>query len=184
MEDSAIIDLYWAREEAAITETDQKYGPYCRAIAYHILKSREDSDECVNDTWLRAWNAMPPERPTILSAFLGRITRNLSLDRYRQRHALRRGGELETIDLELGDLVSGGQSDGCIDAIATGEAISRFLHTCDQTARVIFLRRYWYADSIAEIAGRYHISESKVKSSLFRSRKKLRSYLEQEGIFL
>lgn len=184
MEDSAIIDLYWAREEAAIAESDRKYGSYCRAIAYHILKSREDSDECVNDTWLRAWNAMPPERPGILSAFLGRITRNLSLDRYRQRHALRRAGELETIDLELGDLVSGGQSDGCIDAIATGEAISRFLHTCDQTARVIFLRRYWYADSIAEIAGRYHISESKVKSSLFRSRKKLRSYLEQEGIFL
>lgn len=184
MEDNAIIALYWAREETAITETGRKYGPYCHAIAYHILKSQEDADECVNDTWLRAWNAMPPEKPNILSAFLGRITRNLSLDRYRQQHAAKRAGELEAIDLELNDCSGGAQPDDHIDAIATGEAISRFLHTCDQTTRVIFLRRYWYTDSIAEIAGRYHISESKVKSSLYRSRKKLRTYLEQEGIFL
>lgn len=183
MEDKAIIALYWDRDETAITETGQKYGPYCYAIAYHILKNREDSDECVNDTWLRAWNAMPPERPHILSAFLGRITRNLSLDRYRNQHAKKRAGELEAIDVELSSCTDGWQLDERIDVIATGEAISRFLHTCDKTARVIFLRRYWYADSIAEIAGRYHISESKVKSSLYRSRKKLRRYLEQEGIF-
>ncbi len=182
MEDEQIVALYWARDEAALTESDRKYGAYCQSIAWNVLRSREDADECVNDTWLRAWNAMPPEKPDILSAFLGRITRNLSLDRYRRLHAAKRGGGLEVIDLELDDCSAGPGLDSHLDAIATAEAISAFLRASDQTTRVIFLRRYWYADSIQEIARRYHISESKVKSLLYRSRKRLRRYLEEEGI--
>ena len=104
MEDEKIIELYWARDEAAIQETDLKYHPYCGAIAIRILEDREDAEECVNDTWLHAWNAIPPERPGILSAFLGRITRNLSIDRYRVKHASRRRSNLEAVDLELADL--------------------------------------------------------------------------------
>ncbi|MCC8064366.1 MAG: sigma-70 family RNA polymerase sigma factor [Clostridiales bacterium] len=182
MEDEQIVALYWARDEAALTESDRKYGAYCQSIAWNVLRSREDADECVNDTWLHAWNAMPPEKPDILSAFLGRITRNLSLDRYRRRHAAKRGGGLEAIDLELDDCSAGTGLDSHLDAIAVAEAITTFLRASDQATRVIFLRRYWYADSIPEIAQRYHISESKVKSLLYRSRKRLRRYLEEEGI--
>lgn len=182
MEDSAIIALYWDRDETAITATGEKYGAYCYAIAYHILKSPEDSDECVNDTWFRAWNAMPPQKPRVLSAFLGRITRNLSIDRYRQLHAAKRAGELEAVDLELDGCAPAFWADERIDAIATGEAISRFLRAISRDDRVIFLRRYWYVDSIAEIAARYRVSESRVKSSLHRSRARLRKYLEQEGV--
>jgi RNA polymerase sigma-70 factor (ECF subfamily) len=183
MDDAAIIDLYWKREESAIAATHEKYGAYCFAIAHRILTSREDADECVNDTWLRAWNAMPPERPNLLSAFLGRITRNLALDRYRASHAVRRGGALADIDLELEECADQRTPDQALDAMVTGQAISRFLEGCDQATRVVFLRRYWYADSIGDIAKRYHISESKVKSMLFRCRNKLRRYLEQEGIW-
>ncbi len=182
MEDEQIVALYWARDEAALTESDRKYGAYCQSIAWNVLRSREDADECVNDTWFHAWNAMPPERPDILSAFLGRITRNLSLDRYRRRHAAKRGGGLEAIDLELDDCSAGPGLDNHLDAIAVAEAITAFLRASDQVTRVIFLRRYWYADSIQKIAQRYHISESKVKSLLYRSRKRLRRYLEEEGI--
>lgn len=185
MTDNEILDLYWARDEQAISETDQKYGSYCRTIAWNILRSREDTEECVSDTWLKAWNAMPPKRPSILSSFLASITRNLSLDRYRAGQAKKRGGQLERVWEEL---------EGCADPqmelenqIALGELsrlLDRFLRQLSQRERLVFLRRYWYADPVAEIAHRCRMSEGAVKVSLHRTRNKLRKMLEQEGYTL
>ena len=179
MEDSQIIDLYWARLEQAIQETDTKYGGYCRAIAHNILKSMEDSEECVSDTWLRAWNAMPPQRPSVLSAFLGRITRNLSLDRYKAARAEKRGGSSD----ELSECVpAGGSVEQTMDERELGQAIDRFLRTIPEKQCSLFLRRYWYAESISQIAERYSLKENTVKSILFRTREQLRKFLQKEGV--
>lgn len=183
MDDSRIIDLYWCRDQEAIVQTEQKYGRYCRHIADNILSDRQDTEECLNDTWLRAWNSMPEERPGILSAFLGAITRNLSLDRYRRKYAKKRGeGETPYIFDELRDCAGGDEPAACVERMELAESIGRFLGEMTVRNRVIFVRRYWYMDSIADIAARARCSESRVKSSLFRSRKKLRAYLEQEGL--
>ncbi len=184
MDDETIITLYWARDEQAIAETDQKYRPYCHSIAYQILRDSQDSEECVNDTWLRAWGAMPPQKPSLLSSFLGRITRNLSLDRYRSYHAQKRSGELAAIDLELNQLSGHDPIQDFLDEDHLAGIISAVLRECSQAGRVIFLRRYWYMDSIRQIAERYHISEGQVKSSLHRTRKRLKARLEQEGVSL
>ncbi len=184
MEDLAIIQLYWDRNERAVAETDLKYHPYCYTIAHNILTDHEDSEECINDTWFRAWRAIPPERPRILSAFLGKITRNLSLDRYRKRTAEKRGGELNLIDLELDDCTAGGEIDERLNMEETARIISCFLKQSDITSRVLFLRRYWYADSIRDIARRYSMSESAVKSNLYRTRVRLKEQLEQEGVMV
>ena len=184
MEDSRIVDLYWARSEQAIAETERKYGGYCRAIARNILKNEEDTDECVSDTWLRAWNAMPDARPSILSAFLGRITRNLSFDRFKAAHTDKRGGgNLPAALDELPECVPA--PGGVEDTVAEHElsqAIDRFLRTLPERECSVFLRRYWYVDSIAEIALRFGLKENSVKSILFRTREKLQRYLEKEGI--
>ena len=186
MEDRGIIDLYWARQEQALVETEAKYGSYCRTIAYHILRDRQDSEECVNDTWLRAWNAIPPQRPAILSSFLGTITRNLSLDRYKLAHRAKRGGGRLTVALEeLEDCLSGDLDVEQMAAEAElSRAIDRFLRNLPEKECCVFLRRYWYVDSTLEIAHRYHMAEGTVKSMLHRTRKKLRAYLEQEGVVL
>ena len=172
MEDSAIIDLYWAREERALSETDAKYGGYCRSIAHNILKNREDSEECVSDTWLHAWNAMPPQRPSILSSFLGRITRNLSFDRCRRQNAEKRGGGSLPLALdELSECVPApGRVEQALEARELAEAIDRFLRT--------------YVDSVQDIAARYALRENTAKSILFRTREKLRRYLAGEGIIV
>ena len=184
MEDSQIIDLYWARLEQAIQETDTKYGGYCRAIAHNILKSMEDSEECVSDTWLRAWNAMPPQRPSILSSFLGRITRNLSFDRCRRQNAEKRGGGALPLALdELSECVpAGGSVEQTMDERELGQAIDRFLRTIPEKQCSLFLRRYWYAESISQIAERYSLKENTVKSILFRTREQLRKFLQKEGV--
>ncbi len=182
MEDPAIIQLYWERDERAVAETDLKYHPYCYTIAYNILTNHEDSEECVNDTWFRAWGAMPPNRPRILSAFLGKIARNLSLDRYRKKAAEKRGGELNLIDMELDDCAGGREIDERLNVEETARIISSFLKQSDLTSRVLFLRRYWYADTIEDIAKRYSLSESAVKSNLYRTRLRLKERLEQEGV--
>lgn len=183
MEDEKIIDLYWERNQMAITQTDQKYGRYCRHIAGNILYDREDCEECINDTWFKAWNSMPEERPRILSAFLGAITRNLSLDCYRRKHSAKRGGgEITYIFDELTDCAGGDEPLAHVQQRELAEAISRFLAGLDAESRVIFVRRYWYMDRVGEIAERLGISDSKTKSSLFRSRKKLRSFLSEEGL--
>ena len=186
MEDSQIIDLYWARLEQAIQETDTKYGGYCRAIAHNILKSMEDSEECVSDTWLRAWNAMPPQRPSVLSAFLGRITRNLSLDRYKAARAEKRGGSSFPAALdELSECVPAQiRVEHTLEERELAEAIDRFLRTLPERECSMFLRRYWYVDSVQSIAARYAIKENTAKSILFRTREKLRRYLAGEGIIV
>lgn len=182
MEDEKIIDLYWERSQEAIARTEEKYGTYCSRIAWNILSSREDCEECVNDTWMRAWNAMPPERPRILPAFLGAITRNLSLDRYRKLHAKKRGeGETAFVFDELRDCLSEDGPEQQMDAELLADALNRFLQQLERDNRIIFVRRYWYMDSVEAITKRLSMSESKVKSSLFRSRNKLRIFLQKEG---
>ena len=186
MDDNRIIDLYWARSEEAIQESDRKYGPYCRTIAWNILQDREDSEECVNDTWLQAWNAMPPQRPSLLRAFLGKITRNLALDKYRFYGAQKRGsGETKLALEELKDCVPHPASTEHIaDDLALTEALNRFLAGLKPETRKVFLRRYWYSSPIQDIAIDYGFSVSKVKTTLHRTREKLRKHLEEEGIAL
>lgn len=184
MKDAEILDLYWARNERAISETQGAYGNYCYSIAWHILHDREDSDECVNDTWLRAWNAIPPGRPDRFSLFLGAITRNLSLDRWKERRTRKRGGGEVTAALdELAECVPDARSTE--DEVAAAELerlINVFVHTLSERDCNVFLRRYWYVEEYGEIAERYGLNLNTVKTSLFRTRKKLRDYLEREGI--
>lgn len=184
MEDQAIIDLYWTREEQAIQETAQKYGAYCHTIAFHVVKNRQDAEECVNDTYVQAWNAMPPQRPTVLRAFLGKITRNLAINVYRAAHAQCRGGGAVPLVLEeLEDCLTGDPERVLEDAELT-RYLDRFLRQLPQKDSCIFIRRYWYLDSLQEIAARYHMAVGTVKSSLHRSRKKLKHDLEQEGVWV
>ena len=185
MEDREIVALYWARSEQAIGETQKKYGRYCYRIAYQILNSREDADEAVNDAYLGAWNGMPPHRPAVLSCFLGKLTRRISIDRWRGRRAEKRGGgELPLALEELADCVPA--SDDPEREAELGEltaAISAFLWTLPRTERRVFVCRYWYLDSIAAICQRFGFGHSKVKSMLARTRAKLRTYLEREGMW-
>lgn len=184
MEDAGIIDLYWAREERALIETERKYGRYCWTISYHILHNREDTEECLNDTYMKAWNVMPPQRPSILSAFLGKITRNLALDRYKAARTDKRGGGQTLVPLEeLEDcLPANGSVEQSLADAELARSIDRFLRTLPEKECCVFLRRYWYVDSMLEIAHRYHMAEGTVKSMLFRTRRKLKNYLEQEGV--
>ena len=188
MEDSRIVALYWARNEDAITETDRKYGGYCRAIAMNILSDHGDAEECVNDTWLQTWNAIPPHRPTILSAFLGTITRRLSLDHRRRNTRKKRGGGQVPLALEeLSQCVpdSGGpDSGGPEEAVQLAElthTLEDFLKGLSGRDRDLFLCRYWYLASIREIAQAFRLPESRVKVILFRTRNKLKAHLEQAG---
>ena len=184
MNDSEIIDLYFARSENAIAETDAKYGGYCRTVSFNILHSREDAEECVNDTWLDAWRNMPPQRPGKLRAWLGKITRNLSLDRYKFYNAEKRRLTQTSVALEeLGECVAGsGSVEDAVNERELTESLERFLRNQPQEKRNIFIRRYWHLDSISEIAARYGISERKITSMLFRMRQNLREQLEKEGI--
>ncbi len=182
MEDSRIIDLYWARSQDAVTETKNRYGRLIYSIAMKILMIREDADECENDTYLRAWNSMPPQRPDILSAFLGKITRNLALDRYEREHAQKRGGsQIPLILDELEECIPAGRG-GSELSVEMRDILNRFLEGQTETARKVFLRRYWFGDSVKEIARMYDLGESRVKMTLLRSRNTLREYLETEGV--
>ena len=184
MEDNAIIELYWKRSENAISETAAKYGGYCYTIAYNILANNEDSEESVNDTWMAAWNTMPPRRPKLLAAFLGKMTRYISLDRWKNRTAAKRGGgEIPLVLEELEECISG--EDSVEKEYLKKEfamTMNRFLENLPETERKVFLCRYWYMETIEEISNRFGFSESKVVSMLHRTRKKLRKMLEQEGI--
>lgn len=183
MEDQKIIDLYFQRSEQAILETDRKYGGYCYAIAYNILSNREDSEESVSDTYLAAWRAMPPRKPGILSAFLGKITRHLSIDRWRRKTADKRGGGEVTLALEeLEDCVSGdGTPEAAVMRKELTVLINRFLDSLPETERNVFLCRYWYADSVQDVADTFGFSAAKVNSMLYRTRQKLRKVLAKEG---
>ena len=183
MEDAAIVGLYWQRDPRAIEETDRKYGGYCRAIAQRICQSREDGEECVNDTWLSAWNAMPDKRPDRLSPFLGRIVRNHALHRVEAAGRLKRGGGETALCLEeLADCVAGtGSAEALLEQKELAAVIRGFLGALTQKERRIFLARYFYLLPVREIAARLGCRQGTVKSSLFRSREKLRSTLAKEG---
>ena len=186
VEDKQIIDLYWRRAETAISETAKKYGRYCHSIAFNILHSHEDSEECVNDTFFNAWRTMPPQRPGKFAAFLGTITRYLSLNRWEQYSAEKRGcGQVPLVLEELNGCIPASENvEQVVDDLALTELLNRFLGTLSTDSRKIFMRRYWYMNTIKEIAKGYSMSESKVKMSLLRSRKELKQLLEKEGFDL
>lgn len=177
------MELYWARKEAAIAETSKKYGSYCGKIAKNILHDSLDAEECVNDTWLKTWNAIPPERPNIFSAYLAAITRNLSLSKYRSNHAQKR--LVQTLSVAYEELEACVPDDISMEAlsdkVALGRMINQFLKTISPEDSCMLIRRYWYMDSVPEIAERYGIAEGSVKSRLHRIRKKLKRFLEEEG---
>lgn len=186
MEDEAIIDLYWQRDEEALRQSDKKYGAFCRQIALRIVGILEDAEECVNDTWLRAWEAMPPSRPGRLDTFLGKITRNLSLDRWRALRAQKRWqGQAELALTELGDcLPASGGVEQEVEAAALAESLNRFLEALPQEKRVLFVRRYWYLCSVEELAAWSGRRRGTVSAALFRLRQDLREHLEREGFTL
>ena len=186
MQDEMIVRLYWQRDETAICETQRKYGRYLHKIAFSILNSVEDSEESVNDTYMRAWNAMPPHRPSVLAAFLSRITRQVSIDIWRSRgRDKRRASEYALSLSELEECVSGGDTT-CQEAELRllSDAINAYLRTLKEDARTCFVGRYYFMDSIKDVAAYCGMSVSGAKSLLYRTRQGLRDYLEQEGFTL
>lgn len=183
MEDNAIIDLFFARSEDAVLQTDKKYGRYCFSIANNILANKEDSEESVSDTYMAVWKAIPPRRPAVFSAFLGKITRRLAIDRWRRRSAEKRGGGEAMLALdELSECVADSQTvELSVERKELARAVNLFLEKLPETERNVFLCRYWYLDPIAVIAMNFGFSQSKVTSMLHRTRAKLRTYLEKEG---
>lgn len=183
MTDEQIVALYWQRSEEAVQQSQARYGGYCLAVAGRILASRQDAEECVNDTWVAAWNAMPTQRPARLRPFLARITRNLACDRSDYNHAQKRNPEFTLVLEELTDCVSGQETvESEYEARRLREAIDGFLRRQSAADCALFLRRYWFAEPIAQLCLHCGMGESAVKSRLFRLRKKLRAFLEQEGI--
>ncbi len=183
MEDEQIVELYLDRDESAVQHTTEKYGRRLRALAFGVVRDAQTAEECENDTYMEAWRSIPPHEPRrYLYAFLARITRHVALNRCRERDALKRGGFVSELAAELDQCVPASNDlEERLDAMALGEAVSRFLFSIDQTKRDMFLRRYWYLDSVSAIAQRFGCSEGKVKTTLFRVRGKLRDHLEQEG---
>lgn len=186
MDDSKIIELYWDRSEQAISETSKKYGRYCHHIAYSILRKDEDSEECVNDTYLRAWDSIPPQRPNKLQTFLGKITRNLSLNKREKMSAEKRGaGQTSFILDELSECIPDEEDTvRTVENMFIRDVLDRFLDELPTETRKIFVRRYFYMSPVKEIANEYGLSESKVTVTLFRTRKKLKTALEKESISL
>jgi len=181
MEDTRIVELFWQRDEDALVIVREKYGKLCRRIARNLLGNDEDTEECENDTYLAAWRAIPPARPDSLSAFLGRITRNIALNRVRDRTRQKRGGEAETLLPELCE-VAGGTVEEAFDSAETAALITAFLKEETAEYRWLFVRRYWYGDSLAALAEESGYSESTLKMRLFRQRERLREYLKKEGV--
>ena len=184
MEDSAIVDLYWQRSEQALAETERKYGTYCHSIAQRICRDERDAEECVSDTWLAAWNAMPDKRPARLGAFLGCLTRHAAISRLRAERSLKRGGaEAELVFDELAEVLPA-ESDPAneVEARALGEAIRNYVSSLNETERRVFLGRYFYGLPVSTIAARCGFTESKTKSLLHRLRGRLRKRLEKEGL--
>ena len=183
MEDEKILDLYWARQENAIVETQNKYGNYCQRIAYNILLSTYDAEECVNDTYAKAWNTIPPARPERLGAYLGKITRHIALNRLSYDNAKKRNSHMDLIYEEVEEILPAGDGDPT-EALALKEAIEEFLDALTKQSRIIFLKRYWYMASISQIATVLGLTENNVKVTLLRTRKKLKAHLERKGIYL
>lgn len=185
MEDGQIIALYFRRDETAITETDRKYGPFCRRVAENILTLREDAEECVNDTYHTAWNAMPPEEPRCLRAYLGRIVRNLSISRWRAGRAQKRYNGMEVLLSELEDCVPGGEAvEEALDRQRLAEAISVWLEGLAKEDRTLFVRRYWYGDAVKDLAASCGCTAGQMAQRMLRLRKSLKRELEAEGVSL
>lgn len=183
MDDRQIIELFWQRDEQAIAETTEKYMGYCMAVAGNILGVHEDAEECFSDACGKVWNSIPPHRPDSLKAYIGRVTRTCALDRLSYLNAAKRGRNITEIVDELGECLAAAQSaEQIYEQEDTGRKISEFLRGTDERSRLVFVRRYWYSDSIKDISARFGMTRSGVKSMLSRTRKKLRVFLEQEGI--
>lgn len=181
MEDARIIELYNARDEAAIRETDVKYGAYCHGIAQNLLGVREDAEECVSDTWHAAWETIPPERPRSLKTYLGRIVRNLSISRWRREHAQKRGG-LDVLLSELDECVPAPQDvEREVELRALTRSIERWLDTLGEGDRSLFIRRYWYGEGVSALAAECGVTPRQLTQRLRRLRQKLRARLEMEG---
>lgn len=186
MEDAQIVELYLQRQEVAIQQTAQRYGTRLQGISYSIVLDHETAKECENDTYLEAWNTIPPHAPrNYLFAFLARIIRHISIDRCRYQQRIRRSAYIQELSNELQCCIPGPEdTEKAMDAIALGQIISAFLRQQPEECRNVFIRRYWFLDSIADIAGRFGMRQSKVKSMLFRTRNALRDYLKKEGYTL
>ena len=184
VDDKSIIALFFFRDEKAITESDNKYGHYCRTISFNVLNDRQDADECTNDTYLQAWNTIPPTKPESLKAYLGKIVRNISLNKLKAKQTQKRkSDEFSAAYDELENVLTSNQTiDEHIDEIHLRELIEKFLDKQTKENRKIFIARYWYFESVREISTKLGITESKTKMSLMRMRNSLRSFLEQEGV--
>ena len=184
MEDDRIVDLYWERSETAINETGNKYSRYCHSISFNILHNNEDADECVNDTYLRVWNAIPPKRPRCLATFIGKITRNLSLDKFKKYSAQKRGfGQTELVLSELGEVIpSLSNVEQETDEKELVGLLNHFINSLPKQKQIIFVQRYWYLEPIKAIAEYSNASESQIKSILFRTRNDLKALLVREGV--
>lgn len=184
MEDEKIIELYWNRSEEAINETDKKYRNFCVSIAKNIVFQKEDTEECVNDTYLGLWNAIPPNRPDILPAFIAKIVRNIAMNKITYYNAKKRSAHMTLALSELENCMDFSKTpESVISEKAFIECIEVFLQKLDYENRNIFVRRYWFFDSIKEIAERFQITENSVKTKLFRVRKKLKNHLNKEGYY-
>lgn len=185
MDDTEIIALYHRRSERAIAETDGKYGPYCRGIARNLLSIREDAEECVSDTWYAAWTRMPPERPQSLRAFLGRITRNLSISRFRSNRAQKRYSGMEVLLSELDDCVPAPRDvEQVVDQKRLSALISGWLDGLAEDDRVLFVRRYWHGDAVKDLAQRQGCTANQMAQRMLRLRRALKAFLESEGVCL
>ena len=185
MEDSDIIELFWRREEDAVTQAAKKYGGYCRSIAGNILGSREDVEECLNDTWLAAWDSIPPQRPKALPVYLGRITRNLALNRCKAKTARKRGGgQTELVLDELRECIGADVRAELLEGIVLQDVINGFLRRQFPVRRAVFLRRYWLMEPIADIAAALGLRQGQTRTILYRMRRELKEELEKEDIKL
>ena len=182
MTDLQIIDLYWARNEQAIQETDLRYGKKLHGLANKIVQNFEDAQECVSDTYLKTWDTIPPARPEYFFAYLAKICRNFALGVLDWKSAAKRKGEVVSLSQEMESCIPDPRHERKLEGQELGEVLNRFLETLSYDNRVIFLRRYWYLDTVAEIADRYGMTQSKVKTQLHRTRTKLHVFLEKEGI--
>ncbi len=183
MEDRQIVELFWARDPRAIEEMERSYGAHCRKLSRRLLRNQEDAEECVNDSYLRLWQRIPPEQPDSLGAYLTRTLRNLCLDRLRREGARKRGGEAITVSLdELRQITGRSNTESRLMAQELGKAVGRFLRTQPERVRAVFLRRYYFMDSRSDIAARYEISTAQVSVLLSRTRKRLKRYLKEEGL--
>lgn len=182
MEEKRIVDMFWARDEEVLLFVREKYGNLCRAIAHRLLGNAEDVEECENDAYLALWNAIPPARPDSLTAYLGRVVRNIALNRFDRRQAQKRGGEMAVLLSELGEIATADTVEDTFDSAQVTAHIAAFLREETAENRWLFVRRYWHGDPLSTLARQSGHSENTLKVRLFRQRERLRAYLQKEGV--